>query len=278
MRTIMIYQFFSKHLFKIIIINFIFLACTIVDAYNGYLCYSLLLILRNSIDLIEWMISLLIYVTLPMSWIPNILNGKMEILHSVVTSGFIYAWLVFDNNFYALSECVSYFNTAQGLIDFSLYTNFFELYLLALVDSYYQINHLHFELHPMYIEGFKILIRSDYLLTLYFATEFIIFAVYEYTASLVWIIYKYNLLITEWFFPIDYSTWDISYTSKIFNFARSLTEFFMVKFLVFIAFVVIIRSGTPRYRFDYLTKLGWLKFLGFSLTVFIFVIILYFLW
>jgi len=41
-----------------------------------------------------------------------------------------------------------------------------------------------------------------------------------------------------------------------FQFAQNTTVFFAVKFLLSIAFLVLIRGGTPRYRYDYLTKLG----------------------
>jgi NADH:ubiquinone oxidoreductase subunit H len=32
------------------------------------------------------------------------------------------------------------------------------------------------------------------------------------------------------------------------------------KFLISILFLIFIRAGIPRYRYDFLTKLGWLKF------------------
>ena len=42
---------------------------------------------------------------------------------------------------------------------------------------------------------------------------------------------------------------------------------FSSKILVSIMFLILIRGGTPRYRYDYLTKLGWLKFIGIALAV-----------
>jgi hypothetical protein len=86
------------------------------------------------------------------------------------------------------------------------------------------------------------------------------------------------LWISELIAPVDYLVWQDSYVQAGLSAIRSLTQFFVVKFLVVIAFVVIIRSGTPRYRFDYLTKLGWLKFLGFTLCIFIALIIYFFFW
>lgn len=55
---------------------------------------------------------------------------------------------------------------------------------------------------------------------------------------------------------------------KYYFFAQNLTIFFVIKFILSIAFLILIRGGTPRYRYDYLTKLGWLKFIGLILFVF----------
>lgn len=41
------------------------------------------------------------------------------------------------------------------------------------------------------------------------------------------------------------------------------------KFLVLIAVLVFIRGGIPRYRYDFLTKLGWIKFLSWVLASFL---------
>ena len=35
-----------------------------------------------------------------------------------------------------------------------------------------------------------------------------------------------------------------------------------IKFLMSIALLIFIRGGLPRYRFDHLTKVGWVKFLS----------------
>jgi len=49
-----------------------------------------------------------------------------------------------------------------------------------------------------------------------------------------------------------------------------------IKFIVLIALLVFVRGGIPRYRFDYLTKLGWTKFL--SLILLSFLLELYLIW
>lgn len=42
-----------------------------------------------------------------------------------------------------------------------------------------------------------------------------------------------------------------------------------VKFILLIALLVFIRGGVPRYRYDFLTKIGWIKFLSLVLAVFL---------
>ena len=39
-----------------------------------------------------------------------------------------------------------------------------------------------------------------------------------------------------------------------------------IKFILLIALLVFIRGGIPRYRFDHLTKMGWIKFLSLVLA------------
>lgn len=44
---------------------------------------------------------------------------------------------------------------------------------------------------------------------------------------------------------------------------------FTLKFIFLIALLVFIRGGIPRYRYDFLTKIGWIKFLSLVLAVFL---------
>jgi NADH:ubiquinone oxidoreductase subunit H len=39
-------------------------------------------------------------------------------------------------------------------------------------------------------------------------------------------------------------------------FPQNVVFFFAIKFCAAVMFLVLIRGGTPRYRYDYLTKLG----------------------
>ena len=43
---------------------------------------------------------------------------------------------------------------------------------------------------------------------------------------------------------------------------------FTFKVVMGIAFLIAIRGGVPRYRYDFLTKLGWVKFLSYVVTLF----------
>lgn len=44
--------------------------------------------------------------------------------------------------------------------------------------------------------------------------------------------------------------------------------YFEGKFILVLGFLIAIRVGTPRYRYDFLSKLGWLKLLSITLSVF----------
>ena len=51
-------------------------------------------------------------------------------------------------------------------------------------------------------------------------------------------------------------------------FPQNVLFIFSLKFFLCILFLILIRGGTPRYRYDYLTKLGWLKFLSLIILIF----------
>lgn len=85
-------------------------------------------------------------------------------------------------------------------------------------------------------------------------------------ALLSCVLYFYNLGLTfinyldSLFYPIAF--FFNEYTISAFIYA--------LKFLCFIAILIFVRGGIPRYRFDYLTKLGWMKFLSLILLFFLF--------
>lgn len=62
---------------------------------------------------------------------------------------------------------------------------------------------------------------------------------------------------TDWLAKVDYYT-------------QTLT----LKFMLGIAVLIVIRGCIPRYRYDFLTKIGWLKFLGLTIFWFLAVAVL----
>ena len=52
---------------------------------------------------------------------------------------------------------------------------------------------------------------------------------------------------------------------------------FTLKFILCIALLIFIRGGVPRYRYDFLTKIGWIKFLSLILSTFLISLILVYL-
>ena len=77
-------------------------------------------------------------------------------------------------------------------------------------------------------------------------------------------IWFYSLSITMFMFVYN-SLWiifNMKYlNSAIFNMG--------IKFILLIALLVFVRGGIPRYRFDFLTKIGWIKFLSLILSIFL---------
>jgi len=60
-----------------------------------------------------------------------------------------------------------------------------------------------------------------------------------------------------------------------------LTSFFSIfmglKFVILIGLLIVVRGGIPRYRYDFLTKLGWIKTLSLVLAIFLINLILAYL-
>lgn len=77
--------------------------------------------------------------------------------------------------------------------------------------------------------------------------------------------------------PLSQAGFNLILSKLFFFFNQNMTFFFSLKFCLCIGFLILIRGGAPRYRYDYLTKLGWLKFLGLVLTVFLLSLSFFFL-
>ena len=50
---------------------------------------------------------------------------------------------------------------------------------------------------------------------------------------------------------------------------------FTLKVTLGVCFLILIRGGVPRYRYDFLTKIGWVKFLINVLGYFVIFLVLY---
>jgi NADH:ubiquinone oxidoreductase subunit H len=86
-----------------------------------------------------------------------------------------------------------------------------------------------------------------------------------------------QFIIFNFFDPFIYNGLTIFNWKFYYQFAQNMSFFFGLKFLLCVGFLILIRGGAPRYRYDYLTKLGWLKFLGLIILVFFFSLILFFI-
>ena len=57
--------------------------------------------------------------------------------------------------------------------------------------------------------------------------------------------------------------------SIILKYTSAAAILIALKFILLIALLVFIRGGIPRYRYDFLTKIGWIKFLSLVIAVFL---------
>jgi NADH:ubiquinone oxidoreductase subunit H len=79
------------------------------------------------------------------------------------------------------------------------------------------------------------------------------------------------LFLSETVFSFSKDTFYYSY-------ATNYTFIFTTKLAICLVFLSAIRGGVPRYRYDFLTKMGWVKFLGYVLSVFVTVFSLFIAW
>lgn len=61
----------------------------------------------------------------------------------------------------------------------------------------------------------------------------------------------------------------------LYIYATDYTLVFTLKITLCLSFLIVIRGCVPRYRYDFLTKMGWVKFLGYVLTIFLISILLF---
>ena len=96
--------------------------------------------------------------------------------------------------------------------------------------------------------------KSDYASFLLSDTSFVFLTTLYYKIqssvdALNWVI---SLFLNSLFFSLSTTT------------INALT--IALKFLLLIALLIFIRGGIPRYRFDHLTKIGWIKYLSLVLA------------
>lgn len=60
-----------------------------------------------------------------------------------------------------------------------------------------------------------------------------------------------------------------------FKYSTNYTIIFIFKIVSCLSFLIFIRGGVPRYRYDFLTKIGWIKFLGYVIVIFLLSLILF---
>ena len=84
-------------------------------------------------------------------------------------------------------------------------------------------------------------------------------------------------VLENWIFLNDGITTFVKDTFSYY-YVTNYTFVFTLKLSVCLVFLSAIRGGVPRYRYDFLTKMGWIKFLGLVLSVFATTLVLALLW
>jgi NADH:ubiquinone oxidoreductase subunit H len=82
----------------------------------------------------------------------------------------------------------------------------------------------------------------------------------------------YELGFIDWSHQVSNYVIDFCYDacpSLLLKYASAAALVVALKFILLIALLVFIRGGVPRYRYDFLTKIGWIKFLSLVIAVFL---------
>ena len=118
-------------------------------------------------------------------------------------------------------------------------------------------------------------LNVSYLLIL-IITTFVLCETYYYTISH----YPSFLGTVDLISTLDsfYTTYTSTKDGIIYFYATNYTLTFTLKVTLCLMFLIVIRGCVPRYRYDFLTKMGWVKFLGYILTIFLISIILFLIW
>ena len=92
------------------------------------------------------------------------------------------------------------------------------------------------------------------------------------TIGLTWLTQFASIIVGV--FGLLLTQLQLLFNIKLISYAVLNTAF---KFIVLIALLIFVRGGIPRYRYDFLTKVGWIKFLSLILSIFLSTLLLLFL-
>jgi len=76
-------------------------------------------------------------------------------------------------------------------------------------------------------------------------------------------------LMTNICYYVNSSAFIFLFNNFTLNYSTSYTLIITAKIVISLFVLILIRGGVPRYRYDFLTKLGWVKFLLYILLLFI---------
>lgn len=84
-------------------------------------------------------------------------------------------------------------------------------------------------------------------------------------------------LTSSWLFFSE-TLFTFSKDTFYYSYSTNYTFIFTLKMATCLVFLSAIRGGVPRYRYDFLTKMGWVKFLGLVLAAFLTTFLLFIVW
>jgi len=94
---------------------------------------------------------------------------------------------------------------------------------------------------------------------------------HESTLTLIqFTLITFAIILYTIFFTIIFSLLTPIFTITSSIKSTSFLSIFMgIKFVILIGLLIVVRGGIPRYRYDFLTKLGWIKTLSLVLAIFL---------
>ena len=121
---------------------------------------------------------------------------------------------------------------------------------------------------------------GNFIETIFFYNEVIFSILLTLPITLFNFITTTSHLLSTWldyFIPVAIKLWG-GFVKLIFLSAyssRTAISVFGIKFILIILLLIFVRGGIPRYRYDFLTKMGWFKYFSWVLLFFTVGFILY---